>query len=280
LESANQHYLEDSYDRALDGFLVLSDVKSGLAMIEGSSVGIGFSFQVGDLVQSVYDYVNIAWKTVLAGGTILLITRLALESVALVDHFVLALAFAALLLLAGVRGFLPGRKGLAAFFKSLAAGCGFVVMLLYLVLPLAVLGASGLSAVITKPLIEESYDAFSQVRRNFLQASDPSAAGTPSNDPSAVDSAMGLGQRYEQLKMRIQEMETYLGSRAKSLAGTTFQLIAGYLFDCVIFPLAFLAVLILLARGVPGYLVRLERDRRLAHTIRKAALTNVSPPQP
>ena len=79
LESANQHYLEDSYDRALNGFLVLSAVKSGLAVIEGSEVGIGFSFQVGDLVQSVYDYVNIAWKTVLAGGTVLLITRLALE---------------------------------------------------------------------------------------------------------------------------------------------------------------------------------------------------------
>ena len=158
LERVNQRYLEASYDRALNGFLVLSAVKSGLAVIEGSEVGIGFSFQVGDLVQSVYDYVNIAWKTVLAGGTILLITQLALESVSLVDHWVLALAFGALFLLAGVRGFFPGRQNLAAFFKSAVAACGFVAVLLYLVLPLAVLGASGLSAVITKPLIQESYD--------------------------------------------------------------------------------------------------------------------------
>ena len=89
----NHRYLDESYDRALEGFLVLSAVKSGLAVIEGSEVGIGFSLEVGDLVQSVYDYVNIAWKTVLAGGTILLITRLALDGVTLVDHWVLALVF-------------------------------------------------------------------------------------------------------------------------------------------------------------------------------------------
>ena len=86
LALVNQQYLDASYDSALEGFLVLSAVKSGLAVIEGSEVGIGFSLQVGDLVQSVYDYVNIAWKTVLAGGTILLMTRLALDGVSLIDH--------------------------------------------------------------------------------------------------------------------------------------------------------------------------------------------------
>lgn len=276
LASANQRYLEDSYDRALNGFLVLSAVKSGLAVIEGSEVGIGFSFQVGDLVQSVYDYVDVAWKTVLAGGTVLLITRLVLESVARVDHYFLALAFAALFFLTGVRCFSPGHKGFAAFFKSIAAACSFVVVLLYLVFPLTILGASHLSAVITKPLIEESYDAYRQVSRTFLQGSDADAVGAPADDPSAVESVMGLGQRYERLKKRAQEMEAYLDTQAKSLAETTFQLIAGYLFDCVVFPLAFLAVMILMVKGVPGYWVRLAQDRRLTHTIRDAVLPTVS----
>ena len=91
---------------------------------------------------------------------------------------------------------------------------------------------------------------------------------------------MGLGQRYEGLKKRIQEVESYLGSQAKRLAETTFQLIAGYLFDCVIFPLAFLAVLILLVKGLPGYLVRLEWDRRLSATIRHAFRPTSAPPRP
>jgi len=280
LERVNQRYLEDSYDRALEGFLVLSAVKSGLAVIEGSEVGIGFSLQIGDLVQSVYDYVNIAWKTVLAGGTILLITRLALEGVALVDHFVLALAFFALLLLAGARGFLPGREGLAAVFKTVAISFSFVAGLLYLVLPLAVLGASSLSFVITKPLIQESYAAFSQMRHTFVQSGDPSTVGELADDASTVESAIGLGQRYERLKKRLRELEAYLGSQAKRMAGTTFQLIAGYLFDCVIFPLAFLAVLTLLLKGVPGYLFRMERERRLIRTIREAVLPAAAWPRP
>ena len=120
LALVNQQYLDASYDSALEGFLVLSAIKSGLAVIEGSEVGIGFSLQVGDLVQSVYDYVNIAWKTVLAGGTILLMTRLALEGVTLMDHHVLALACAAWLLLAAVRGFLPRRHGLGRLVQSIA----------------------------------------------------------------------------------------------------------------------------------------------------------------
>ena len=70
---------------------------------------------------------------------------------------------------------------------------------------------------------------------------------------SAVEAAMGMADRYERLKKQLRELEAYLSEQGRNLAGTTFQLIAGYLFDCVIFPLAFLAVLILFLKGMPGY---------------------------
>ncbi|MCB2149524.1 MAG: hypothetical protein KQI81_23790, partial [Deltaproteobacteria bacterium] len=130
LDRANHRYLEESYDSALEGFLVLSAVKSGLAVIEGSEVGIGFNLQVGDLVQSVYDYVDIAWKTVLAGGTILFMTRLALDGVAMADHFVMATAFFFLLLLAAGRYFFPDRKGIVQFLRALTTTCTVVTVLL------------------------------------------------------------------------------------------------------------------------------------------------------
>ncbi|HSO18672.1 MAG TPA: hypothetical protein VLT88_04405, partial [Desulfosarcina sp.] len=167
LARANQDYLDESYDSALEGFLVLSAVKSGLAVIEGSEVGIGFSLQVGDLVQSVYDYVNIAWKTVLAGGTILLMTRLALEGVTLVDHHILASALCAWVISAAVQGFRPRRQAFVRLMRSVAAACMFVAVLLYLALPLAVFGASQLSVRITRPMIQASYDTFSEVSRTF-----------------------------------------------------------------------------------------------------------------
>ena len=71
LGEANDAYLQEAFDRSLSGFLILSGIKSGLAVIEGSEVGIGFNLEIGDIVQSVYDYVDIAWKTALAGGAVL-----------------------------------------------------------------------------------------------------------------------------------------------------------------------------------------------------------------
>ena len=271
LDRANHRYLDESYDSALEGFLVLSAVKSGLAVIEGSEVGIGFNLQVGDLVQSVYDYVDIAWKTVLAGGTILFMTRLALDGVAMTDHIVMVLTFFCLLMLAAGRCFFPNRIRMGQFLRSITATCTFLTMLLYLVLPLAVYGASRLSERITRPLIRQSYDAFDQVSRTFSQKAVEDHPGGDEKGVSAMQSAMGVADRYERLKKRLGELEAYLSEQGKNLAGTTFQLIAAYLFDCVIFPLAFAAVLILFLKGMPGYLTRAQRDRRLTETIKEAA---------
>ena len=279
LARANHRYLEESYDSALEGFLVLSAVKSGLAVIEGSEVGIGFSLQVGDLVQSVYDYVDIAWKTVLAGGTILFMTRLALDGVAMADHFVMVTAFFFLLMLAAGRCFLPDRKGIAQFLRSVTATCTFMTVLLYLVLPLAVFGASLLSARITRPLIQQSYDAFDRVSRTFFRGAAENELGGGGKEASALETARGVADRYERLKKQLRELEAYLSEQGKSLAATTFQLIAGYLFDCVIFPLAFVTVLILFLRGLPGYLTRGQRDSRLVETIRETARPVSTPPE-
>ena len=48
---SNREYLTEAFDRSLVGFLVLSGIKSGLAIIEGSEVGIGFNLEIGDIVQ-------------------------------------------------------------------------------------------------------------------------------------------------------------------------------------------------------------------------------------
>lgn len=63
---------ESTLERQSGSFLLVSTLKSSLAMIEGSDVGIGFRLEVGDLVQSTYDLVDFTWKILLYG--ILLIT--------------------------------------------------------------------------------------------------------------------------------------------------------------------------------------------------------------
>ena len=59
-------------ERQSKSFLLVSTLKSSLAMIEGSDVGFGFRLEVGDIVQSTYDLVDFTWKMLLYG--ILLIT--------------------------------------------------------------------------------------------------------------------------------------------------------------------------------------------------------------
>ena len=71
INQLNEHYLEESFDKAFRGFLVLSAIKSGVAVLEGSEVGLGFNLEVGDIVQSIFDYVDTAWKTTLAAATVL-----------------------------------------------------------------------------------------------------------------------------------------------------------------------------------------------------------------
>ena len=59
-------------ERQSGSFLLVSTLKSSLAMIEGSDIGIGFRLEVGDIIQSTYDIVDFTWKILLYG--ILLIT--------------------------------------------------------------------------------------------------------------------------------------------------------------------------------------------------------------
>ncbi len=48
LNEKNDHFLQVSFEKSMELFIVLSAIKSGLAILEGSEVGIGFSLEIGD----------------------------------------------------------------------------------------------------------------------------------------------------------------------------------------------------------------------------------------
>lgn len=54
--------VDEALDKNQTAFLLISGVKAGLAVVEASTVGVGVNIQVGDIVQSVYDYVDFIWK--------------------------------------------------------------------------------------------------------------------------------------------------------------------------------------------------------------------------
>jgi hypothetical protein len=79
-----QKRLDASLEENLIVFATLSTIKAGLAIIEGSSVGVtlGASIQVelGDLIQPAFDYLDVTWHIFLYALFILSFYRLLLES--------------------------------------------------------------------------------------------------------------------------------------------------------------------------------------------------------
>lgn len=75
-----QGLLSEALDRNLSTFVTVSAVKALIALIEGSSVGIGFDLEVGDIVQPAYDYVDFIWKVFLYAFMILGFYQLLLDS--------------------------------------------------------------------------------------------------------------------------------------------------------------------------------------------------------
>ncbi len=252
----NREYLEEAFDRSLVGFLVLSGIKSGLAIIEGSEVGIGFNLEIGDIVQAVYDYVDVAWRTALAGGAILLMTRFCLDAVALVDHWFLVLMLLSIGVYWILAWYLPQMKRVNRVARESMIFLVVMSLTLYIVLPIAVSGASYLSRSITQPLIEATQDEFQEINQAFSPQRMHNSLFPPAKESESIFSSLDFTARFEKTKERIQAIGEYFKDKTRHIAVLTLKLVAGYLFDCIVFPLTFFIILYLFTRNFIRFINR------------------------
>jgi hypothetical protein len=256
ISDANFAYLNDAFDRSLSGFLVLSGIKSGLAIIEGSEVGIGFNLEIGDIVQAVYDYVDVAWKTALAGGTVLLLTRLCLEAVALIDHWCLSLMLLGVGVYLIFSWFLPGCQKTTRIVREATLFLAVMTVILYVILPISITGASYLSKKITQPIIEETQAGFEDIHRDFSPGY-PNKGFFPDDvKEESLFPGFDFKAKYENTRDRIQYIGRFFKERTHRMAVLTLKLIAGYVFDCIIFPLTFFVVLYLFTKNIVNFFSR------------------------
>lgn len=257
LARANQAYLDTAFDKALAGFLLLSGIKSGLAIVEGSEVGVGFSLEIGDVVQPLYDYVDIAWRAAMAGGTIIVMMQLALGGVDLVDHWVLALVLTVSLAGHLIRWVRPQAGG---FYNAIMAfgrwGLTFCVIL-YLIMPLTVTLAAQLSKRLTAPLIEASHIELKELGET-LTPEGLNERFFDDLDASGL-STLDIKSRLNAMRQGVRELVAYLQSKSEHMAALTLKLIAAYMFDCIIFPLFFGIILMTLLKTGVGQLFELSR---------------------
>lgn len=253
ISDANQAYLNDAFERSLAGFLVLSGIKSGLAIIEGSEVGIGFNLQIGDIVQAVYDYVDVAWKTALAGGTILLLTRLCLEAVALIDHWCMAGMLLGIGIFLILHWFWADCHRMNRVVRETTIFLAVLTAILYVILPVSIAGASFLSKKITQPIIQETQTGFEEIHREFSPGYLSKGFFPEDVKEGSLFPGLDFKTKYESTKARIQFIGAFFKDRAHHMAVLTLKLVAGYVFDCIIFPLTFFVVLYLFTKNLVNF---------------------------
>ncbi len=260
ISTATTRYLETSFDKSVKGFLVLSTIKSGVAVLEGSEVGVGFSIQIGDLVQSIYDYVDIAWKTALAGSTILLLMRLMYLFIGTVDHYFLALFFFSCSGLLIFSLSFPGNGTLKRVLKEGVVFLAVINATLYLVLPLSISGAAFLSKKITQPLIDDATSGFSSLQDDLSSESLSKKLFDTGNEEDLI-SSFNIPRRIQKTRERVKETGIWLKEKTEEMAHWTIKLVAGYVFDCIIFPITFFFILFTFSKGIMHYIIGLRRDK-------------------
>jgi hypothetical protein len=72
--------VDETLQRDQATFLVITAIKTSLAVIEGSSVGVGFQLEVGDIAQPAYDYVDFFWEMFLYAFLVMGFYKLLLET--------------------------------------------------------------------------------------------------------------------------------------------------------------------------------------------------------
>ncbi|PIE53675.1 hypothetical protein CSA37_00480 [Candidatus Fermentibacteria bacterium] len=90
-----ENYVEQSQEKALAAFITISAVKGIVAVVEGSDI---VGIEVGDIVQPLYDAVDIAWKLITVSLASLYVIEILLKLCESLSPAFLTITFALLLL--------------------------------------------------------------------------------------------------------------------------------------------------------------------------------------
>jgi len=267
LTEANDQYLGASFDKSFKAFLTLSAIKSGVAILEGSTVGVGFNLQVGDIVQSIYDYVDVAWRAALAGGIILLLTRIVLQALQAVEQWFLlgslVLCFVAFML----RWWLPKQSKPLRIVKEFILFSASLTIALYFILPASIAGAAYLSQRITAPLVEEARTGFETVKNDLTPQALSRRFFPQGEEDESLWSRLDFKSKLQNSRQALNNMGAWLAEISEDFAIWTIQMIAGYLFDCIVFPFAFLVVVYIITRALLVYILGISRKQSMREDI-------------
>lgn len=240
----NDEYLNMSFNKALVGFGVMSALKAGLDIIEGSEIGASFGItaqvEVGDIVRPAYDYIDIAWRTLLTSCVTLLSIRYLLKAATIIDGYMLGATLIIVAIFLMLRWWLPAWSYAKGVVRDVLSVAIVATLAIYYILPLSVWGASRLSSLITRPAIEEAQKGFEETKNTLF--------------PDNQQTTDGIVAKLKQLPSRIQQIANYLKNKTMDMVVWSIKLITGYIFDCIVFPLTLFILMLWMTRSIMWYI--------------------------
>jgi hypothetical protein len=244
---ANDEYLNDSLKKSGGSFMILSAIKAGVAVIEGSTVGgeavATVDIEVGDAVQSIYDFIDMAWKITFFSGATLFLVKVVLQQITALGPMVMMIAFVSGAVVLAIRNWNKNALLLPGLFRRVFWFFLLCTVGIYIALPVTVGAARFLSNKIARPAIAEGEQAFEDLQRE-------------TSSESMSDRLFPPGERVADkldFKRKMNEVGVWCKAMSYRLFDKGIRFCAAFLFDCLIFPGALvLTVWVVIRKGLAG----------------------------
>ena len=236
-------YLEKTYEESKKMFLTLSLLKGTTDIIEGSTVNVsmivGMEIEIGDIVQPIYDMINILWKVSLASVVILKIETIYYE--------IFKVKLATILTFISLITLLPYtfyKNKITEILKKISKYSFFILLYIYVVLPSVIYINSTITQYFEKEYKEPAIAELNQDLGRLNKVKDEMISLDQSksifNIPGQIDSA----------KVKINNFTKEINVISKDLIEDTPVIIGIILLSSIILPLLMAILLYVATKSV------------------------------
>lgn len=205
-------YLERAYEESKKLFITLSLLKGTTDVIEGSTVNVnvilGMNIQIGDLVQPIYDIIDILWKISLASVVVLKLETIYYE--------IFKVKLASILIFISLVTYFPYtfyQNALTEIFKKISKYSLLALAFVYVLLPGTILVSSAVSDYFEKEYKEpaivrlnESVNKMNKVKDDlFVMEQSKSIFNIPGQIESTKNKFSNLGNEISNVSKDLSD---------------------------------------------------------------------------
>lgn len=243
LKQKDVEYIERTGDNAADLFLKLSLAKGAVAVIEGSSINIdaviGGELEVGDIVQPIYDGIDIMWKIALLSTVSLKIQTILIKNTDL-SFLKFLLMLSAVLIIP----FIVYSNSFTNFMARIGKSVVVVTLLAYFLLPISIYFNSIGTEYINNNYRNEAVKSLdnemlrlSEVKEKLFQMEQEQ------EEKNHVFFGTGIKEKINAVKNKFLEVNIALKDISKNIINIIPIVVTVYIINTLLLPIGILFIL-------------------------------------